>query len=706
MKLNSKKISLVLIAAASALFCGNADAFSASLALPTGSGGHFGNGGAFAVNDDFFLRGDGKTYENFAVSGNGGVIYAQDELGVSGAIIFKNNRAEGKGGAIWADDDVVFAGSGNGTTRFSGNTAAGAPNDIYLADNDDRVVFRRGNYELDGGLDLSRGGNVVFENGAGIEFIRNAKNTIGGKAYFREGSQVQFGTDTQNIFSGGIVVESGVNQRLGGNVTLGREIRLEFSARTQSFGSVDLTGVKNLTIKAGTKIVLEGVIASKNLQNPTNLLVVNAADKGVFRNIVNAGIVVGDTPFGKIETLILDGALSGNAYSALAVQMRPKTDAEATASIGGNSDSALTLGYREALNTATYGAARNNAGAATGELVASAAHSTIARIRATANQTTRFLMNEITGSANGGPAGTQTASYMPRERRVLQAATDDALVSGSTGTQTENPEDFGWEISFAYFGQSGDVAEDDGYNGYDYDYGAAWLGAKNVLSLGTLGVALELGEGETQGAGSKIETEAWGVNAFFFFPITDAGTYALVQGGLNLGDNELTRRVSGANYTGSFDSSIWYLQCEAGTNFELLFQFSINPYVSLAYMYYESDGFSDRGNVYGSADFSEAEIKPGVRLYGNFNIVGMENRLTIGWAWICRSSDDAADLSVSRAGSFANVYGNSGDQSFAELSADWSIALTNSLNLSAGYAYTSGGAVEEHDFYTSVGWRF
>lgn len=693
--MNAQKLSLVAIIAAAG-FCSDT-LYAAEITAPLAGNGRA-NGGLVYATEDYRLNLNDTTYENYSVSGNGGVVYSEDELYISGTGAFLSNSAGGNGGAIWGGDDIIFTGTGEGSLTFYGNSATGKGNDLYLADHDGEIVFRSGSYGFDGGLDASRGGDLVFYSAAKVTFFNNANNVIGGKTHFAKGSRVVFEEGTTNAFLGGIVVAAGHSQALGGNVRIGNEIRLGFDTQTGAYASLDLSSATSVSIDPKTRLVIaasslaNGVVGQGEIADATLIYARGTELVDTF----SAGTVLLNTPFLKSET-----AFDGNN---LVVRTTRKNTDDAVRELGGNAASAIALGDTALLESRTYDEARRYAGAVSGELVASAAHAAVARARVSASQTTRFLLNEIAGNDKPVRSGSATAFYAPRDRRVSQAATEEGVPGGEASA--ESLEDWGWEVALAYIGQSGDVAAHGGYNAYDYGYEAAWLAAKKAFDFGSIGVTFEFGEGNSEGASSKVRSDSWGLGAFFFLPLTDAGTYALIQGGASLGDNEFSRRPQGRNFKGNFDAWTCYVQGEAGTQFELLPRLKINPYVTLNYSAYEADSFSDGGNRYESLSFADTSVKPGLRLRSDFEIAGLKSWATLGAAWTYRFSDDAADLGVFANGTAANVRGNAGARDFAEASVDFGIALTDALNVSLGYAYANGGELESHDFYIRTGLKF
>ena len=676
-KSNYKQPLAALIAAAALFGAGTATSLVASPARQI-------------FYDDRFYQGGTEIFENLS-GGNGGAFCAFDDLAVSGGITFRNNSATHQGGAIWAEDDLVFAHSGNGTMTFTGNTAAGKPNDVYLADYDGEIIFRSGTYSFDGGLNTERGGEVIFRANSKVSFSQNANNIIGGRTHFSRGSQVEFGAATTSQFLGGISLAAGHTQKLGGNVTIGNSISL--ASRAGETAKLDLSEATSVDIKPGTQIFVSG-LDPKSAKTPLTLI-----SGGKHRlSGIRVGNVVGDTPFWLAKT-----QLSGTEIVVSATQ---KTDAQAASDIGGNAAAAMALGAKNELDTATYGEARRNAGAATGELAASFAHVSIARSRAFAGQVTRFMANEISGktASQENPA---VASSFSKDRRVFQAANADGSLPGAAaGSRKESLRAQGWSLELAYLGQRGDVDENSGYNAYDYDYDGAWIGTKKTFSFGTLGAALEYGEGKANGSASEIDSDSVGAGIFIFSPLTNTGTYFLAQSGLSLGDNTLTRRSGNRDFQGNFDSRTWFIQGELGTDFEINSWFKINPYAAFAYTYYSADNFSDGENSYDKTDFSDKEIKPGLRLRSDFSLGEIKTCASLGIAWTHRLSDKDAELQVNRNTTSATIFGNAGSQDFAEANFDIGLSPTDALTISAGYAYKAGKNLEEQNFYVRLGWTF
>ena len=93
-----------------------------------------GRGGAIYSNAQTYFN-KGATFTDNEASSYGGAIYVgnQGELTINGGSQFSDNKSGVAGGAIYAANKVTLD-STDGDITFSGNTANGVANDIYLVD--------------------------------------------------------------------------------------------------------------------------------------------------------------------------------------------------------------------------------------------------------------------------------------------------------------------------------------------------------------------------------------------------------------------------------------------------------------------------------------------------------------------------------------------------------------------------------------------
>lgn len=664
--------------------------FGASVALADGIHGL--DGGWELLHDDCVMGGTSPiTVENKSVTRHGGAIYADGNLTISGNFTFNNNSAGGKGGAIYADDNVFFVGAGT-TISFSGNKAGGVANDIFLEDNDDIMIIRdAGTYTFGGGIDASRGSSLKIGTGATVTFGATSITTIGGTTSIDAGANVTFESGSVNTFNGGLhLIGNGSKLTLGGNTTIGGRIILSYDATTDKFSELDFSGADSVTLLAGTQLAISGNISAKDLMNK-EYTVITGGTNPLLATL--SGQAVADAVLYKTVTEI---STSNN----LVLKTVRKTTEEATAAVGGNASAAVAL-YDEntILDVANYDQARENASAATGEIVASDAYARLRRTFVALERAEQFLANEIAGTAFRKPASGGTAVS---RGETSQAATEE--IPG--GAQSAPVSEKSWEFALAYSGMSGEVSSADGFDAYDYSSNTIWLGLKKGFRCGTAGVMLESGNTSTESDSSEIDAQEIGVSAFFFVPITDAGTYAFLQTRFAKSDNDFSRTFAGTRYLGEFSSWTYSVQGEIGTNFELTNWLRLNPYTSIAYAFTDSERFSDRANTYSGTDAFDVEIKPGLRLRADFSLADLPTFVSLGAAWAHLCIDDRLDVEVSRGNTTASVLGNRGERDFVEANIDAGADLTENISIGAGYSYADGSDAKEHRVYLRGSYRF
>ena len=662
--------------------------FGASAALADGI---YGLDGGWVIFPHDHIETSGQTIQGKSVTRHGGAIYADGNLTVSGNFTFSNNSAGGKGGAIYADDNVFFVGTGT-VISFSGNTAGGVSNDIFLEDDDDVMVIRdAGTYTFGGGIDASRGSSLKIGTGATVTFGAGSVTTISGTTSIEGGAIVTFESGSVNTFAGGLhLIGSGSGIALGGTTTIGRRIVFSYDAATDKFSELDFSGADSVTLIAGTQLTVSGNISATALMNKEYTIVTGATSELLA---TLSGQYVADAPLYRTVTEV-------GTNNDLILKTVRKTTEEATAAVGGNASAAVDLyGENMILDVASYDEARENASAATGEIIASDAYARIRRTFVALERTEQFLANEIAGTTFRKPASGGTAVS---RGETSQAATGE--IPG--GAQSAPVSEKSWEFALAYSGMSGEVSSSGGFDSYDYSSNTIWLGLKKGFRCGTAGVMLESGSTSTESYSSEIDAQELGASAFFFIPITDGGTYAFLQTRFSKSDNEFFRSFAGTHYTGEFSSWTWSVQGEIGTNFELTDWLRLNPYTSVAYAFTDSERFSDAGNTYSGTDAYDVEVKPGLRLRADFSLADLPTFVSLGTAWAHLCIDERIDVEVSRGNTMAKVLGNRGEQNFIEAHLDAGADLTDNISIGAGYAYADGSDAKEHRVYLRGSYRF
>ena len=172
------------------------------------------NGGAisnYLYNDaagDGYVKVTDSTFTSNSAT-NGGAVYNYKGTSQTGSICFINatftdNTASGQGGALYNEGDLILS----GTTTFSGNTAGGTLNDIY---NDGNLTVSDA-LTLDGGI--SGTGTAVFTGGTltvngGTTTISNTVENQGTSLSFV--FDKNFSEDTYQLVTGSLDTEFTLN---------------------------------------------------------------------------------------------------------------------------------------------------------------------------------------------------------------------------------------------------------------------------------------------------------------------------------------------------------------------------------------------------------------------------------------------------------------------------------------------------------------
>lgn len=203
-----------------------------------------------------------SSIENFAGE-NGGFVKSSGEIDIVNSSM-KNNTATGNGGAVWSDGKVNVSATDGNNIEFSGNTAGGVSNAIYMAAADILLNIN------------ANGGKVVFNDG--IDGAEGYKVVVGGDG------EVHFNQ---------AVAHAGAVQINGASAYLDREDRLNGSNLALNGGNLHLdngtiaAGAWFKTLSGGNGILhldvdtvnLEAdTITAENLSGKVNVVAHNLAD--------------------------------------------------------------------------------------------------------------------------------------------------------------------------------------------------------------------------------------------------------------------------------------------------------------------------------------------------------------------------------------------------------------------------------------------
>ncbi len=208
--------------------------------------------------------------ENFA-SENGGFIKSSGELNISNSS-FKNNSAVENGGAVWSDNIVNVSATNGNNVEFSGNTANGVSNAIYMADATSSLNL------------IADGGNIVFNDG--IDGVNGYTVNISGT----DQNSVSFNQSVSNV--GNININSShvyldrTDRLNGANITLnGGNLHFDNGVINNGIAFGKLTGGNGtLHIDVDTLNQTADQIAVQELTGTVNVVAYNIGgpDNGAF----------------------------------------------------------------------------------------------------------------------------------------------------------------------------------------------------------------------------------------------------------------------------------------------------------------------------------------------------------------------------------------------------------------------------------------
>lgn len=279
---------------------GSTEGFSGKMSLTDTafSGNTARNGGALWNGAQWTVDITGGSFDNNSavtpadstLSAQGGAISNSGALNISG-VTFSNNKTDGLGGAIYNTKTGGGAGSitFTGTNTFSGNTAAGKPNDIYNAGT---ITVAGGTTTLNSGLVLAENGTVTV--------------TTGGTLDMASGSTLDMGNGTLTINDGTFVADAGLLIKSG--TTTGSYVANDANNVTQD-NIVGTKGNLNLRWFDGDYTLAEYTSVKDALLTPSDENDEN--DENAELTLLNAQLNVEDG-----KTLVT-GATSSNDTATL-----------------------------------------------------------------------------------------------------------------------------------------------------------------------------------------------------------------------------------------------------------------------------------------------------------------------------------------------------------------------------------------------------
>ncbi|MDD3588594.1 MAG: autotransporter domain-containing protein, partial [Thermoguttaceae bacterium] len=623
-------------------------------------------GGAIESNE-LALTGTSAFSEN-AANYEGGAIDTWTST-ISGEHTFTNNSASERGGAIWAQE-LIFTGD-NSNVTFSGNTAAGTANDIWIAGNGMAgllTIEGDGTYELNGGIVAKNGSTLTINDSADVTFASHAVNNISGLTTINS-NHVSFGDETTNTFAGGLALGAGVNQAVGGNVTVGNLLGVTYDATNETISQISFANVSSLTVDQGTKALI----------SDTNGNTLTAKD---FR-----GKLLGTTSFilGKTGGTELATVAGGDAYESLLYKVQigyglddstnyvmkseeKQLDVDA---IEGNARAARSLFGNGLFDVQTVEEARRNVSGATGELYASTATAQTNRL----NYLNTMLANRLqqqngeTISSDSTVRGQSPSACCPKDSTSCRRLTN---LWGS-----------GYGIGgFASMGSNN-------VTGYDYSAGGMLIGADWQSSMADMGLFYGYGQTNIDSFASGLDSKDHTFGGYLKWDSLALGGYTTVLGDFSFSDAKGTRNYNGQGYRGDFDSMQSSVYLERGWKYQNGFGVNINPYAVLQYIGYNADEFSDGVLTVGDVNYESLRTKAGLRVDKDFCRNGNLWNLSTSFAWnhelLDTNADFVATTNFGGQAVSATIFGNNAGRDWFEYTAGAKVALTENVTLSGDY---------------------
>lgn len=219
---------------------------------------------------------------------NGGAIYADDAVIISGNTKFEGNTASEKGGAIFVkggqengstyDGELTLDSSNNATIRFADNTAGGKANDIYLSSGTESSFTGNGRIELMSGL---AGAGTVTSSAASV-YVEDVTDFTGSLTISGGVFEVNAGkfldTDDYVFGDGASISTSGDGELKLGGVTKAGSILIttnqEVDQLNVSFEDAFLTGTVTdgiLTVASNTDFIEDSGLGEEVSANMRSL---------------------------------------------------------------------------------------------------------------------------------------------------------------------------------------------------------------------------------------------------------------------------------------------------------------------------------------------------------------------------------------------------------------------------------------------------
>lgn len=514
-------------------------------------------------------------------------------------------------------DGVVMVSDGTGVTTITGNigTSASRVATFTVAGGGANVVTTIGDLYVDA-------------------FGMNDADTLQLKG---TAPQVVYGTITGGI----ITVGDGT---AASDVTFNGVVSSVASANVLAAGTARMEAnftTDGLFTNAGDTYVGDGVTLSADDFANTGTIHLEAKDGGTIGTLEAADIGNVDDSSGALTVGDVAFNVTGN-INAGTVEIGTSGDATA-ATFGTITDNSFRYGFALANNagaldlTITEVAAAdigstttNDNTAAVLDTLADSVDAEIAAIvdnfnaaptQAAANEVLEATASAVDGGAVVAAMGVSNQTSSIADTRLAALRTGDTVATGMSAGNATN----GMQFWGQAFGAVADQSDRDGVNGYDADTFGVAVGMESE-ALGdnvALGFALAYATTDVDSENAtttKTEVDSYQLTLYGDYDL-DSSTYISGQIGYSFNDNDSTRHnvggIAGTNANGNYDSNQLSLRVEGGRSYEMSNDLTITPSVSMAYMNYDADNYTETGAgganlTVDSDDLSSFEIGVGV----------------------------------------------------------------------------------------------
>ena len=661
------------------------------------------NGGAIEagtvhINGTFTFDGNTTSLNDAGNGGEGGAIDAWD-VTISGKNTFSNNKAV-NGGAIWAQN-LTFEGTDSIAT-FSGNTASGSGNDVYIAKNsgapgsltfkDDGTygllsgVYVDGTTEMNDSVKVTFGqfskntlnGAMTFNDTASILFSAFSKSALNGNLTINDSASVLFGysSDTtisgmttmnaQQVntfangatlkFNGGLTLGDGVEQGFSGaDVTLGGALGITYGGDPNALNSqANFSGANSLTVADGTRLVIYDVDGN------------TLTAKDFAGKVLGSSVLAIDNSDNELEKIVPDDF----SYESLLYSVNMVYENECIAlnsekkkvdpvPFAGNTASAVALfGEKTIYDVQTERQVREKVNAASNETVADAGQAIINKV----NYFNRALVGRMMGTAE------------------MYSETPSDVFRGQSGSCNSPRIPSVW---ISGYGLDSGAAQYGGYSPYSYRSGGTLLGMEWQNNVSRIGWWFGYGESKTDSYSTHLTGKeySFGLNGRFE---NECGYTALIGGfGFNSFDgSHLTSTGAGEGL--DFDSWNATIYAERGLSYHNVLGLNVNPYAAVQYISYRGDGFQTTEMSLEQTELDSLQTILGLRFAKAFNMNGYIGTMDAGIAWHHEFLDEAG-FQATVGNNSAMIYGNMAGRDFVEFTAGLGVDINARVNISGNY---------------------